>query len=163
MRSTSGYDLIDQAAANFLAERLLPLADVITPNMAEAAHLAEIEVTDLESMKRAAQQLHRRCRTQTRSARNAVLVTGGHLAEEAIDVLCEGDELRLFRAEKISTRHTHGTGCTLSSAIAALLARGYDVPEAVRSAKDYVAAALRAAPNIGHGAGPLNHSVKGEE
>jgi len=162
IRSTSGYDLIDDAAAVYLSERLLPLADVMTPNMAEAARLTGMEVIDLDSMRQAAKRLHEQCRARVSrpDARQAVLVTGGHLADEATDVLYDGREMRLFRAPKIATRNTHGTGCTLSSAIAALLARGRDIPKAVEQAKNYLAAAIRTAPDIGHGAGPLNHSVK---
>jgi len=161
IRSTSGYDLIDGAAA-CLSERLLPLADVLTPNMAEAARLTGMEVSTLDEMRRAARRLYELCQAgkTRRIARRAVLVTGGHLADEATDVLYDGRETQVFRAPKIVTRNTHGTGCTLSSAIAALLARGCDVPEAVRRAKDYLAAALRTAPAIGRGAGPLNHSIQ---
>jgi hydroxymethylpyrimidine kinase/phosphomethylpyrimidine kinase len=92
-----------------------------------------------------------------RMARRAVLVKGGHMETEATDVLFDGREFHIFRAPKIATRETRGTGCTLSSAIAALLARGCDVPEAVARAKQYLSEILRAAPDIGHGARPLNH------
>ena len=165
MRSTSGYDLLDQAATTFLAERLLPLADVITPNIAEAARLTGLKVETLDDMQQAARQLHEQCRTRALKpvARHIVLITGGHLTDEATDVLWDGREAHIFHSPKIVTRHTHGTGCTLSSAIAALLARGYDVPAAVRHAKDYVTEALRTAPGIGHGAGPLNHGVMSDE
>ncbi len=165
IRSTSGYDLIDDGAAAFLAERLLPLADLMTPNMAEAAWLTRMKVEDLDGMQQAARQLYEQCQAVRLkpTARCAVLITGGHLADEAADVLYDGSETRIFRAPKILTRNTHGTGCTLSSAMAALLAQGCDTPEAVRRAKDYVVAALRTAPNIGHGAGPLNHSVMSDE
>jgi hydroxymethylpyrimidine kinase/phosphomethylpyrimidine kinase len=161
IRSTSGFDLIDKAAMEFLLERLLPLARVITPNMAEAERLTGLEVKDLEGMKRAAARIHEMCCEQPaqREARRAVLVKGGHLEEAAVDVLFDGREFRTFRAPKIATRNTHGTGCTLSSAIAALLARGFEVPEAVARAKEYLTEALRTAPGIGHGAGPLNHFV----
>jgi hydroxymethylpyrimidine kinase/phosphomethylpyrimidine kinase len=161
IRSTSGYDLIDDEAAAFLAERLLPLADVTTPNMAEAARLTGMKVENLADMLQAARELHEQyqaCAPKS-SARRAVLITGGHLTDEATDVLYDAGEMRIFRAPKIETRNTHGTGCTLSAAIAALLAQGYDVVEAVQRAKDYILAALGTAPNIGHGAGPLNHFV----
>jgi len=153
MVSTSGYALSDAAAVAFLAERLLPLADVVTPNLREAAALAGHEVADLDGMRRAARRIHERC------GRPAVLVKGGDLEGEAVDVLDDGRGQQLFRAPKIATRNTHGTGCTLSAAIAALLARGHSLPEAVARAKEYLAAALRAAPDIGRGAGPLNHRV----
>ncbi len=162
IRSTSGFDLIDQTAIEFLIERLLPLADVITPNMAEAERLTGLEVKDIEGMKRAAERIHEMCRERParKEARRAVLVKGGHLEKEATDVLFDGQEFHLFRAPKIATRNTHGTGCTLSSAIAALLARGFAIPDAVARAKEYLTEALRAAPSIGHGRGPLDHFVK---
>lgn len=161
IRSTSGYDLIDEAAMRYLIERLLPLADVITPNMAEAERLTGLEVNDLEGMKLAAERIYEMAQSVIR--KKAVLVKGGHLPDEATDVLFDGSQFRLFRSEKIATRNTHGTGCTLSSAIAALLASGFEVAEAVTKAKSYLEAALRSAPNLGQGAGPLNHLVGGFE
>lgn len=158
IRSTSGYDLIDAEALRFLIERLLPLADVITPNMAEAERLTGLEVKDLDGMKRAAARIYEM--SAGKKARRAVLVKGGHLEDEATDALFDGNEFHIFRAPKIATRNTHGTGCTLSSAIAALLARGCEIPEAVAGAKQYLSETLRAAPDIGHGAGPLNHFFK---
>jgi hydroxymethylpyrimidine kinase/phosphomethylpyrimidine kinase len=159
IRSTSGYDLIDEEAVKFLIERLLPIADVITPNMAEAAKLTGLEVEDLDGMKRAARRIHEMLPEQSarKDARRAVLVKGGHLENEATDLLLDGQEFHTFRAPKVATGNTHGTGCTLSSAIAALLAQGFEIPEAVARAKYYLTLALRAAPDIGHGAGPLNH------
>lgn len=161
IRSTSGYDLIDDEAMRFLVERLLPLADVITPNMAEAERLTGLEVKDLAGMERAARRIREMCATtQARpDSKHAVLVKGGHLANEATDLLDDGDEVRLFRAPRIATRNTHGTGCTLSSAIAALLAQGREIPETINLAKQYLELALRTAPDLGHGAGPLNHQV----
>jgi hydroxymethylpyrimidine/phosphomethylpyrimidine kinase len=159
IRSTSGYDLIDEDAIGALIERLLPLADVITPNMAEAERLTGLEAQDLEGMKRAARRIHEMSAApkSRRTARRAALVKGGHMKDEATDVLFDGHEFQIFRAPKIATRETRGTGCTLSSAIAALLARGCDIPEAVARAKQYLSEILRAAPDIGHGAGLLNH------
>jgi len=171
IRSTSGYDLIDEEAMRFLIERLLPLADVITPNMAEAERLTGLEVKDLDGMKRAAVRIHEmsvrhpiaHAEVRQAGARGAALIKGGHLEtspeNEATDVLFDGRDFHIFRAPKIATRNTHGTGCTLSSAIAALLAHGCEIPEAVARAKRYLSEALRAAPDIGHGAGPLNHFV----
>ena len=161
IRSTSGYDLIDETAMRFLIERLLPLAKVITPNMAEAERLTGFEVNDLDGMKRAAERIYKLAQPKIRN--QAVLVKGGHLPNEATDVLFDGNEFQLFRAEKIATSNTHGTGCTLSSAIAALLANGFEIPEAITKAKQYLEAALRFAPNLGHGAGPLNHLAGGFE
>lgn len=161
IRSTSGYDLIDETAMRFLIERLLPLAKVITPNMAEAERLTGLIVNDLDGMKRAAERIYELAQPKIRN--QAVLVKGGHLPNEATDVLFDGNEFQLFRAEKIATCNTHGTGCTLSSAIAALLANGFEIPEAITKAKQYLEAALRFAPNLGHGAGPLNHLAGGFE
>jgi hydroxymethylpyrimidine/phosphomethylpyrimidine kinase len=162
IRSTSGYDLIGEEAVGSLIERLLPLADVITPNMAEAERLTGLEAQDPDGMKRAARRIHEMSAApkSRRTARRAVLVKGGHMEDEATDVLFDGREFHIFRAPKITTREMRGTGCTLSSAIAALLARGYEIPEAVARAKQYLSEILRAAPDIGHGAGPLNHYAK---
>jgi hydroxymethylpyrimidine/phosphomethylpyrimidine kinase len=159
IRSTSGYDLIDEDAIGALIERLLPLADVITPNMAEAERLTGLEAQDLDGMKRAARRIHDMSAgpKSRRTARRAVLVKGGHMKDEATDVLFDGREFQIFRAPKIVTRETRGTGCTLSSAIAALLAQGCDIPEAVARAKQYLSEILRVAPDLGRGARPLNH------
>jgi hydroxymethylpyrimidine/phosphomethylpyrimidine kinase len=163
LRSTSGYDLASEGTMNYLIERLLPLADVITPNLAEAARLTGFEVNDLEGMKRAARRIHEMClsRSLKPAARHAVLVKGGHLTEEATDVLFDQGQFQIFRAPKVATRSTHGTGCTLSSAIAASLALGCDVAQAVTKAKRYLEAGLLSAPKLGHGAGPINHAVSG--
>ena len=159
IRSSSGHDLIDEEAVGFLIERLLPLADVITPNLSEAERLTGLEVKDLDGMKRAAARIHEMSAAGRKTARGAALVKGGHLENEATDILFDGREFHIFVAPKVATRNTHGTGCTLSSAIAALLALGCEIPEAVAHAKRYLSEALRAAPDIGHGAGPLNHFV----
>jgi hydroxymethylpyrimidine/phosphomethylpyrimidine kinase len=157
--STSGFKLVDET--KILIERMFPLADVITPNIPEAELLTGMKIEDPDGMKRAARALHELCRAQSHgSYRNAVLVKGGHLPDpnaEATDVLDDGREFHLFNAPRITTRNAHGTGCTLSSAIAALLARGHEIPEAVPVAKRYLEAALHAAPKLGHGAGPLDH------
>ncbi|MEP7336688.1 MAG: bifunctional hydroxymethylpyrimidine kinase/phosphomethylpyrimidine kinase [Acidobacteriota bacterium] len=158
IHSTSGYDLVGDGAIELLIERLLPLARIITPNLAESERLTGLEVKDMDGMKRAALALSERAQSAIPN-RQAVLIKGGHLPDEATDVLYDGSEFHLFRAPKLATRNTHGTGCTLSSAIAALLARGYGVPEAVMKAKNYLESALRSAPNLGHGSGPLNHAV----
>ncbi|MGH9752934.1 MAG: bifunctional hydroxymethylpyrimidine kinase/phosphomethylpyrimidine kinase [Blastocatellia bacterium] len=159
IRSTSGYDLIYEEAVESLIERLLPLADVITPNMTEAERLTGLQVKDLDGMKKAARRIHEMSAAPTagKTARRAALVKGGHLEDEATDILFDGGEFHIFRAPKIATRDTHGTGCALSSAIAALLAQGCEIPEAVARAKRYLSEILRAAPDIGHGARPLNH------
>lgn len=161
LRSTSGYDLAGEGTIRCLIERLFPLADLITPNLAEASRLTGLEVEDLEGMKNAARLIHEMCSPETvkPSALHAVLVKGGHLSKDATDVLFDGHEFHLFHAPRIITRSTHGTGCTLSSAIAASLARGCNVQQAVTKAKRYLEAGLLSAPNIGRGAGPLNHAI----
>ena len=159
IRSTSGYDLIDEAALQALRESLLPLADLITPNMAEAERLTGLRVTTLEEMEAAARVIHEQCasRATARRALSAVLVKGGHLQNEATDVLYDGATFEHFSAPRLETRHTHGTGCTLSATIAAWLARGSAMPEAIARAKNYLNETMRAAPGLGHGNGPLNH------
>jgi hydroxymethylpyrimidine kinase/phosphomethylpyrimidine kinase len=161
IRSTSGYDLIDDEAVGRLIERLLPLADVITPNMAEAERLTGFEVKDRYGMKRAAERIYEMSASPESpgKARRATLVKGGHLEDEATDILFDGREFHIFQAPRIAMPETHGTGCALSSAIAALLARGYDIPEAVAGAKRYLSEILSAAPEIGHGARPLNSGM----
>lgn len=158
IRSTSGYDLIDDVAVQVMVERLFPLAKVITPNMNEAARLAGFAVTDLESMIRAAEHIFE-MQKPGQGSQASVLVKGGHLDDEATDVLFDGHKHSLLREKKISSRNTHGTGCTLSSAIAALLAQGYSVQESIERAKRYIVEAIRTAPDLGAGAGPLNHFV----
>jgi hydroxymethylpyrimidine/phosphomethylpyrimidine kinase len=161
IRSTSGYDLIDDEAVGRLIERLLPLADVITPNMAEAERLTGFEVKDRYGMKRAAERIYEMSASPESpgKARRATLVKGGHLEDEATDILFDGREFHIFQAPRIAMPETHGTGCALSSAIAALLARGYDIPGAVAGAKRYLSEILSAAPEIGHGARPLNSGM----
>jgi hydroxymethylpyrimidine/phosphomethylpyrimidine kinase len=157
IRSTSGSVLLDSPGVNALRELLLPLCTVITPNVDEAAALSRIPVTDLASAKLAATRLHEL------GAAN-VVVTGGHLASP-----CDLLSTRLpdgsvgqqeFPSERLESRSTHGTGCAFSSSLAANLALGCDLPEAVRRAQAYVFAAIRAAPGLGHGIGPLEHFPK---
>ena len=138
-------------AIEALKARLLPLADVVTPNMPEAAVLAGFEVVDEASMERAALRL-------AEAGTGAALVKGGHRHDRADDVLvtAEGDVVWL-RAPRVDTENAHGTGCTLSSAIACGLAKGLPMEEAVRAAKDYVRGALAAGLNLGKGSGPLDH------
>lgn len=155
IRSTSGYDLIDDAALTALVEHLLPLAAIVTPNLPETERMTGLTVRDLDGMRTAAQQLRHQARS--RHAHPAILIKGGHLPDEAVDLFDDGQSEHLLRAPKIATRNTHGTGCTLSSAIAAGLALGLELPLAVQRAKQYVSAAIRTAPGLGHGAGPLNH------
>ena len=157
IRSTSGYDLIDDQAVAELVRHLLPLAEVITPNLAEAERLTGMTVRDLAGMEEAARRIFTRCREERAAARPAILIKGGHLTDEATDLLFDGERFHHFRAARIATRHTHGTGCTLSAAIAARLGQGVPLIEAIGDAKSYVTQAILAAPGLGAGSGPLNH------
>ena len=152
MVATSGDLLLRPEAVAAIAERLLPLADVATPNAHEAAVLAGVDVTSADDALRAARAI-------LALGPRAVLVKGGHLDAEAdaVDVLVSADGEALFRSPRLDTPHTHGTGCTLASAIAANLARGHGLGESVRRARAYVHAAILHAPGLGSGHGPTRH------
>lgn len=149
-RATSGHALLDDAAIAPLIARLLPLADVVTPNTNEAGILTGEAVTSLDEMRRAAARL-------VALGARAAIVTGGHLDGPAIDVCFDGRTYTELRAERLGGPHTHGTGCTFSAAIAARLAQGDDLVTAARAAKAYVTRAIAQAPGLGHGRGPLQH------
>jgi hydroxymethylpyrimidine kinase/phosphomethylpyrimidine kinase len=206
VRSTSGYDLIDDAALSVLVGELLPLARIVTPNIPEAERITGLRIEDEEGMRRAA-------RAMREMGARAVLVKGGHLGEQeasgnlpraenggpdaagvegqassreslkasrdslkanheslkanheslndnpvALDLLDDG-RVTLFREKRIITTSTHGTGCTLAAAVAACLGRGMTLIESVSAAKSYVTEAIRRAPALGHGHGPLNHNI----
>ena len=150
MVSTSGSRLIDEQAIETLKQKLLPLATLITPNIPEVETLSGLMVKNEEDMQKAAQ-------TICHAYGCAVLCKGGHSRNDANDLLCTGETLQWFRGRRIDTANTHGTGCTLSSAIAANLAKGSSLNEAIKNAKDYLSAALSASLNLGKGCGPLNH------
>jgi len=152
MISKSGYKLLQDAAIETLIDELLPLATVVTPNVHEAEHLTDRTIETIEDLETAAEAL-------LDHGLDAVLVKGGHLvdAEEAVDVLVDGTASQRFAAPRIDTPHTHGTGCTYASAIAANLAKGHDLEVAVERAKRYVTGAIRYALSLGHGRGPTNH------
>ena len=145
-----GASLLSTDAIDALKTHLLPHAFLLTPNLDEAEMLAGMEVRDVAAMRAAATKL---CALGPQ----AVLVKGGHLAGETTDILYYQGELAEFTAPRIDTRHTHGTGCTYSAAITALLATGVDLRTAVERAKQYVTEAIRTNPGLGAGAGPLNH------
>jgi hydroxymethylpyrimidine/phosphomethylpyrimidine kinase len=149
VRSSSGVELLDASGLDFLRRELLPRVSLVTPNLAEAAALTEMPVDNVESMKAAARKL-------IEMGARAVVVTGGHL-EKAIDVFFDGAELESFVGERIKPDNTHGTGCTFSSAVAANLALGRQLRDAVVLAKAFVAEAIRNAFPIGPGRVPLNH------
>ncbi|HKG91657.1 MAG TPA: bifunctional hydroxymethylpyrimidine kinase/phosphomethylpyrimidine kinase [Gemmatimonadaceae bacterium] len=153
MVATSGDPLLEADAVAAIASELFPLATLVTPNLDEVSLLLGEQVRDERAMRAAARAL------VDRLGAGAALVKGGHLAgEEMVDVLYVGaeDEVHVFRRPKIHTTSTHGTGCTLSSAVTALLARGVRLAEAVRQALDFVNRAIATAPGLGRGHGPLN-------
>lgn len=151
MVAKSGDRLLREDAVRALREILLPLADVVTPNIPEAEDLTGHPVRTDEEVRAAAREI------QSLGARN-VVVKGGHRGgEAAIDVLFDGRAFHEFASPRIDTRSTHGTGCTFASAIASFLARQETVPDAVQHAKDYLTEALRRADPIGHGHGPVDH------
>jgi hydroxymethylpyrimidine/phosphomethylpyrimidine kinase len=155
LKSSSGAALLDGEGVGFLKERLLPLADVVTPNIDEAAVLTELEVRNQAEMERAAGRLHE-------MGAKAVVVTGGHL-ERAIDVLSVKDgQVEIYGAERVDSPNTHGTGCAFSTAVACQLALGQSLSTAVLLAKGYVLGAITNSYSIGRGPGPVNHMHAGE-
>lgn len=152
MISKTGFKLLQDAAIETLVNDLLPLATVVTPNLHEAEHLTEVTIEVPDDLQRAGKAL-------LDHGPDAVLVKGGHLSgtDAAIDVLVDGDTTHTFTAPRIDTKHTHGTGCTYASAIAANLAKGHDLDAAIERAKRYVTGAIRHALSLGHGRGPTNH------
>lgn len=176
VRSTSGFDLIDDAALKVLIEKLFPLSDIITPNIPEAERIAGIKISSENDLEKAARIM------QNLGAKN-VLIKGGHLFDDisakahisnepdkykgllqnkkAIDYLWIGERIHIWEGKYIKTTSTHGTGCTLSAAIAANLALGKSLTESVGIAKKFVTEAIRTSPNIGKGHSPVNHLING--
>ncbi len=153
MVATSGARLLDPAAVDSLRRLLLPLATVLTPNVPEAEALTNMSIADEADMAEAARRL-------LGMGPKAVLLKGGHLdGESCADLLVTPEGAEIFRAPRIATRNTHGTGCTLASAIAAGLAQGMDLYAAVARAHAYVQAAIASAPGYGGGHGPLDHAT----
>ena len=151
MVATSGAKLISDDAIGALTERLLPLAEVITPNIPEAEVLFGAEIRSPEDMEQAACRIYERYGC-------AVLLKGGHSLNDANDCLFDRSGLHWFNGQRIDNPNTHGTGCTLSSAIASNLAKGCDLVSAVERAKRYISGALAAMLDLGHGSGPMNHA-----
>jgi hydroxymethylpyrimidine/phosphomethylpyrimidine kinase len=152
--SSSGHPLLDEAALDYMKEALFPLCHLITPNIPEAATLTGLpEAISLEKM-------HETGISLKRFKPHAILIKGGHLnLDDVCDLLLLEDKQSLFTSPRINTLHTHGTGCTLASAIATGIAQGLTLDKAVRRAHDYVHLALKNAPEYGGGHGPLNHLV----
>lgn len=157
MVATSGSNLMENSAIKSIQTKLFPLARVITPNIPEAEVLSGISIKDDKDMLDAAKIIHERyfC---------AVLLKGGHSINDANDLLYENKKAKWFLGKRIDNKNTHGTGCSLSSAIASNLAKGYTLEESVQRAKNYISDALLAMLDIGKGSGPLNHAfnINGE-
>lgn len=151
MVATSGSRLMRTDAVAALAEKLLPIASLVTPNIPEAEVLAGMEIHSEKDMEEAARIISGSCGC-------AVLVKGGHSLNEANDLLCREKECKWFTGRRIHNPNSHGTGCTLSSAIAANLAKGFGMEEGVKRAKDYVSGALAAMLDLGKGSGPMDHA-----
>jgi hydroxymethylpyrimidine/phosphomethylpyrimidine kinase len=150
MVAKGGDRLLDRDAEQAYVERLFPLATVLTPNLSETEALLQRPVRSLDDMKAAARELHRR-------GVRAVVVKGGHLPGDAVDVFFDGSRMEELHAERIETANTHGTGCTYASAIASRLAHGDELLDAVRGAKAYLTEAIRRSYSVGHGHGPVDH------
>jgi len=151
MIAKGGDRLLDVDAMTAMKSELLPIAHVVTPNIPEAEALADMSIHSLEDMRQAGERI-------LRTGPRVVLVKGGHLdSPDSVDVACTEAGVFELRRPRILTRHTHGTGCTLSSAIAANLARGLSDREAIEGAREYLDGAIRHAPGLGTGHGPLNH------
>lgn len=157
MVATSGSKLISEDAISILKEYLIPIASVVTPNIPEAEVLSGIKITNEDEMIKAAKFI-----SDTYNC--AVLCKGGHSVNDANDLLFYEGNYRWFYGKRINNSNTHGTGCTLSSAIASNLAKGYSLEEAVMKAKAYISGALEAMLDLGKGSGPMNHAfgIKGE-
>ncbi len=151
MVATSGAKLISDDAVKVLKTRLLPIADIITPNIPEAESLTGEVIKTTDDMKSAAAMIGEQLSC-------AVLLKGGHSINDATDVLYHQGKITVFEGKRIDNPNTHGTGCTLSSAIAANLAKGYDLETAVSKAKSYISGALAAMLDLGKGSGPMNHA-----
>lgn len=151
MVATSGSALMEDNAVKTLIEELLPLSTLVTPNISEAEVLSGMTIENKDDMITAAKHIgdHYNC---------AVLLKGGHSINDANDLLYADGQLTWFAGRRIDNPNTHGTGCTLSSAIAANLAKGYTLPDAVQKAKDYISGALAAMLDLGNGSGPLDHA-----
>lgn len=153
MVSTSGSRLMEEEAVSYLERQLFPLAMVITPNIPEAEILLGDAINTRSDMEEAGRRLEQKYGC-------AVLLKGGHALEDANDVLCKNGEIFWYRGKRIANSNTHGTGCTLSSAIASCLAKGMSLQESIETAKKYLSRALEQMLDLGHGSGPIDHNVK---
>ena len=153
MVATSGDTLLEESAVALMKDLLVPVADLVTPNVPEAALLTGIAVDDTDDLSKAGDAI-------LELGAYAALMKGGHLdTKSVVDVLVSEEGANVMTGPRLHTRHTHGTGCTLASAVAAAMALGANLDEAVASARDYVFEAIRTAPKLGGGNGPLNHGL----
>ena len=150
MVATSGARLMDESALNLYIEELIGMARIVTPNLPEASILSGIEIKNIDDMRLAAMKIKG-------YGCDSVLIKGGHTIGDATDLLYKDGKFSEFKADRIDTKNTHGTGCTLSSAIACNIANGLIIEESVKNAKDYVTNALKSNLSIGHGNGPIDH------
>lgn len=150
MVSKSGYHLLQPEAKEALIKYLLPMATVVTPNLPEAEVITGMRINTVDDMKTAAELIHK-------MGPEYVLIKGGHLEGEAVDILYDGTDFTYFNSPRIDTKNTHGTGCTLSSAIAANLGKGLSITEAIDRAKSYITVAILNSFAIGKGVGPVHH------
>lgn len=150
MVSTAGSRLMEEDASTVLIEKLLPLATIITPNLPEAEVLCNFPIKNQDDCIKAAETIAQKIPT-------AILIKGGHLSDTADDLLWNNGSVHWFKGERIDNPNTHGTGCTLSSAIASNLAAGHDLVTSIQNAKNYITGALKDGLNLGKGSGPLNH------
>lgn len=153
MAATSGSRLISDDAINTLVNTLMPIACVITPNIPESQILCGFEIHNEEDMIKAAEKIYEKYS-------GAILIKGGHLVNDATDLLYKDGKINWFSSERINNPNTHGTGCTLSSAIACNLAKGCSLEESIENAKEYLTGALGAMLDLGKGSGPLEHTYK---
>ena len=176
MVATSGSRLMKEDSASFMFEELCPLATIVTPNIPEAQALTGLPIANEADMVVAIAVLYEKinerrkflhkdlldhgCTYSPYDHETAVLLKGGHSVNDANDYLMANEQLCMIKGERVNNHNTHGTGCTLSSAIASYLAQGCDVETAVRNAKEYITGALKAGLNLGRGSGPLNHMYK---
>ena len=151
MVATSGSALMRDGTVDTLSKRLLPIADLATPNIPEAEILSDMKINSRKDMEKAAKIIFERYNC-------SVLLKGGHDLNDANDLLYTDNKIRWFEGKRIDNPNTHGTGCTLSSDIASNLAKGYNLEESVKKAKDYISGALSAMLNLGKGSGPMNHA-----
>ncbi len=150
MYAKNGAPLMQEDAIDALISLIVPVATVLTPNIPEAEKITGMKISTIDDMKKAGEKI-------VSMGAKAALVKGGHYIGDASDVLFDGSDFHIYTTKRINTKNTHGTGCTLSSAIASNLALGYPLPESIKRAKDYVTGAIEHALDIGKGNGPTNH------